>query len=434
MFSLTIRDHMMIAHSFHGETFGPAQRLHGATYIVDATFKQAARPGQRGRHPGGLRPAARRARRPELPEPGRAGGVRRAEHLDRAAGPGGRRSPGCKGEVRDLGDNAREITAIAATLRESHRVGDVRTGLVSAVHVVVPASVHDPGHPSGGNTYDRKICASRRARVVGARARRDGSLAESRPAALAALAEILAEIPDGSVVLVDGLVASTVPELLVPQTGRLCLVVLVHMPLGGTREGAVLGAAAVVATSDWTRRWLLDTHGLPADRVQVAKPGVDPAALVEGTPGAGSCCGGGHPGQGVRRAAGGAGQRQGPALPLRGYPTADSTFVDDLGRAASAAGIEDRVRFTGPLAGPELDDAYATADARARPRAETYGMVVTEALARGSRSSRPRSGAARGARSRRRGRPAGAASATRRPGGSGRRCAAGSRMPSCASG
>jgi 6-pyruvoyl-tetrahydropterin synthase len=42
MFSVTVRDHMMIAHSFHGAVFGPAQRLHGATYIVDATFKRAA--------------------------------------------------------------------------------------------------------------------------------------------------------------------------------------------------------------------------------------------------------------------------------------------------------------------------------------------------------------------------------------------------------
>jgi 6-pyruvoyl-tetrahydropterin synthase len=42
MFSVTVRDHMMIAHSFHGEVFGPAQRLHGATYVVDATFKREA--------------------------------------------------------------------------------------------------------------------------------------------------------------------------------------------------------------------------------------------------------------------------------------------------------------------------------------------------------------------------------------------------------
>ncbi len=41
MFSLTVRDHVMVAHSFTGEVFGPAQRLHGATFIVDATFHRA---------------------------------------------------------------------------------------------------------------------------------------------------------------------------------------------------------------------------------------------------------------------------------------------------------------------------------------------------------------------------------------------------------
>ena len=42
MFAITVRDHVMIAHSFRGDVFGPAQRLHGATYVVDATFR---RPG-----------------------------------------------------------------------------------------------------------------------------------------------------------------------------------------------------------------------------------------------------------------------------------------------------------------------------------------------------------------------------------------------------
>ena len=41
MFSVTVRDHIMIAHSLRGEVFGPAQRLHGATYVVDATFRRA---------------------------------------------------------------------------------------------------------------------------------------------------------------------------------------------------------------------------------------------------------------------------------------------------------------------------------------------------------------------------------------------------------
>jgi 6-pyruvoyl-tetrahydropterin synthase len=41
VFSITVRDHVMVAHSFRGEVFGPAQRLHGATFVVDATFRRA---------------------------------------------------------------------------------------------------------------------------------------------------------------------------------------------------------------------------------------------------------------------------------------------------------------------------------------------------------------------------------------------------------
>jgi 6-pyruvoyl-tetrahydropterin synthase len=41
LFSITVRDHVMVAHSFRGEVFGPAQRLHGATFVVDATFRRA---------------------------------------------------------------------------------------------------------------------------------------------------------------------------------------------------------------------------------------------------------------------------------------------------------------------------------------------------------------------------------------------------------
>jgi 6-pyruvoyl-tetrahydropterin synthase len=40
LFSVTVRDHIMIAHSFSGDVFGPAQKLHGATFVVDATFRR----------------------------------------------------------------------------------------------------------------------------------------------------------------------------------------------------------------------------------------------------------------------------------------------------------------------------------------------------------------------------------------------------------
>ena len=45
MYTVTVRDHMMIAHSFTGDVFGPAQRLHGATYVIDATFRRATLDG-----------------------------------------------------------------------------------------------------------------------------------------------------------------------------------------------------------------------------------------------------------------------------------------------------------------------------------------------------------------------------------------------------
>jgi len=67
-----------------------------------------------------------------------------------------------------------------------------------------------------------------------------------------------------------------------------------------------------------------------------------------------------------------------------GTLTRDPGFVERLDRQARDGGIGDRVRFTGPRTGVDLDVAYATADALVlATRAETYGMVVTEALARG---------------------------------------------------
>ncbi|MCI4065689.1 hypothetical protein MRQ36_25280 [Micromonospora sp. R77] len=77
--------------------------------------------------------------------------------------------------------------------------------------------------------------------------------------------------------LLDGLVASAVPEVLVPRAGRLRPVVLVHLPLETDAEARALAAAAgVVTTSEWTRRRLLDRYPLPADRVRVAAPAPTP--------------------------------------------------------------------------------------------------------------------------------------------------------------
>jgi glycosyltransferase involved in cell wall biosynthesis len=172
---------------------------------------------------------------------------------------------------------------------------------VTAVHAVLPDGIDDPARPSGGNVYDRRLC--RELVALGWRVQEHqvaGGWPHPGAASLAALDGVVAQIPDGSVVLLDGLVASTAPLVLLPHARRLRLVVLVHMPLGHRpdageadtvreRERNVLSAAAViVTTSAWTRGRLVELYGLPADRIHVAPPGVDATARAAGTAAAGA--------------------------------------------------------------------------------------------------------------------------------------------------
>jgi 6-pyruvoyl-tetrahydropterin synthase len=122
VFSLTIRDHMMIAHSLRGEVFGPAQRLHGATFVVDATFRRAELDADGVVVDIGRASEALRAVLGELgyrnldEEEGLAGMNTTTEALARliadrladAALSGG------------LGDGARELDGLVVTLHESH--------------------------------------------------------------------------------------------------------------------------------------------------------------------------------------------------------------------------------------------------------------------------------------------------------------------------
>jgi glycosyltransferase involved in cell wall biosynthesis len=245
---------------------------------------------------------------------------------------------------------------------------------VSEVHVIVPEGIDDPARPSGGNTYDRRVC--------------DGLVAlgwtvhEHEVRDTLALARTVGELPDGAAVLLDGLIASPAPDVLVPHARRLRLLVLMHMPFADAREGAVLTAAsAVVTTSEWTRGRLAELYGVPA---HVAEPGVDAADLAPGTPAGGAllCVAAVTPGKGHDVLLDSLHLL--PDLTWRctcvGSLDRDPAFADHMGRRARI----DRVRFTGPLTGPDLNRAYAAADLLVLPsHAETYGMVVTEALARG---------------------------------------------------
>jgi glycosyltransferase involved in cell wall biosynthesis len=269
------------------------------------------------------------------------------------------------------------------------------------VHVIVPEGIDDPARPSGGNTYDRRVCRGLAALGWAVHEHAvPGAWPRPGSAGHAALARAVRRTPDGAVVLLDGLIASAAPEALVPQAPRLRQVVLVHMPLGHrppddeadairAREREVLAAAAaVVTTSAWTQRRLGELYALPADRVHVAEPGVDAAGLAPGTAAGDAllCVAAVTP-------------DKGHDVLLDGLATAtdlswrcacvgsldrDPAYADGVRRRVVDSGLGDRVRFPGPRTGPELDRAYAAADLLVlASHAETYGMVVTEALARG---------------------------------------------------
>lgn len=272
---------------------------------------------------------------------------------------------------------------------------------MTAVHVVVPDGVDDPQQPSGGNIYDRQIC--RGLAAIGWSVHKhavSGSWPRPDAVARAALARVIKGIPDGAVVLLDGLVASTVPDVLQPETRRLRMIVLMHMPLGdqasadevadvSARECAVLTAAvAVVTTSSWTRRRLLDRYAMPPGKVHIAQPGVDIADRAAGTADGGEllCVAAVTPQKGhdVLLAALATVTDLSWRCVCVGSLNRDPRFADRLRRQAGGAGIGDRVRFTGPQTARELDGTYAGADVLVlASHTETYGMVVTEALARG---------------------------------------------------
>jgi 6-pyruvoyl-tetrahydropterin synthase len=122
VFSVTVRDHMMIAHSFHGEVFGPAQRLHGATYVVDATFRRATLDADDivvdiGRAADELRAVLAELTYRNLDdEPAFAGMNTSTEALARVV------ADRLAERVRAgaLGDAARELDGLIVTLHESH--------------------------------------------------------------------------------------------------------------------------------------------------------------------------------------------------------------------------------------------------------------------------------------------------------------------------
>src|SRR5258708_37344480 len=145
------------------------------------------------------------------------------------------------------------------------------------VHVIVPEGFDDPGQPTGGNIYDRRVCAG---------------LAEAGwdvlvttvaaawpvpgPGARADLARIVSAIPDGATVLIDGLIASPAAAQLLPHTGRIRMTVLLHMPLATaldtphdpsaqrSRRALLRAAPGVGPPTEWTPQHVPTRSAVPA--------------------------------------------------------------------------------------------------------------------------------------------------------------------------
>ena len=256
------------------------------------------------------------------------------------------------------------------------------------MHLVGPVGLSDPARPSGGNVYDLRLAAALRTRG------RDVAVHETTVDGLGGL---LDGLPDGATAVVDGLVGSAAPDALAGARDRLGLVMLVHLPIGLAVAGstpqpeaesrAIAAVDAVVCTSRWTSDWLAEAYDVPADRLHVVVPGAEKSPLAEGS----------LPGDRLLSV--------GAITPVKGHDvlvealssltdlrwtwslvgaSVDAEHATRLWAALWEAGLDDRVTLAGALTGADLAAAYANADLLVLPsRHETYGIVASEALARG---------------------------------------------------
>ena len=312
MFTVTVRDHMMIAHSFRGEAFGPAQRLHGATYVVDAAFTgprldpdgvlvDIARAGEL------LKDVLARLNYRNLDDEADFAG---REHLHRGAGARGRRPAGRARAPRRPG-RARTAVWRRSWSRCTSRTwpGQASRGSCEPlnVHLVGPVGLSDPARPSGGNVYDLRVAAALRARGHEVAVHETTVDGPRSGAGVAARRRDRRRRRAGRVRLRR--------TRSLPSRDRLRLVMLVHLPLGLAVAGspprrepearAMAAVAAVVCTSAWTRDWLAAEPTTCPPR----PPARRGAGRGQVTPGRGfrvrraAALGGrDHPGQGARRA------------------------------------------------------------------------------------------------------------------------------------
>lgn len=258
--------------------------------------------------------------------------------------------------------------------------------------------------PTGGYAYDRRLLAEwQRSGIAARHLPLPGSFPAPTPEDLAETGRLILSQPFDSALLIDGLAYGAFPESIAAGlAGR--VVALVHHPLayetGLTVErasalraseiAALRYASAIIATSPATKRLLVGEYEVPEQRVTVAEPGVDPAERAMGSP----------PGAPLALLA------VGSIVPRKGYDglvaalaqlvhrpwTLTIIGAQDRSLQTTAAlrhqidqaGLGDRITLAGAVDDAALARAYAQSDLFVMPSLfEGYGMVLTEALARG---------------------------------------------------
>lgn len=268
------------------------------------------------------------------------------------------------------------------------------------VHLVVPG---DPGTKTGGYIYDRRIAAE--LEQLGwqvATTGLDGRFPDADRQAIDALHGCLFRFPDSSLVVMDGLALSAVPEIVRAHSPRLDIVGLVHHPLGDesgldekrrrlyyAREIAALSATiGVIVTSPFTGRRLAEL-GADACAIRVAEPGTDPSPPARGSKGAGRrllCVATVTPRKRhdilIEALEGIAGMDW--TLDCVGHFVPGDDWAKRVFGQLGKSSIGDRVNFTGVRTGDELASCFDAADLFVlASEYEGFGMVFTEALARG---------------------------------------------------
>ena len=272
---------------------------------------------------------------------------------------------------------------------------------LAPLHLVVPGPLEQR---TGGYIYDSRICSGLRRMGWSVQVHElDGRFPGPDHEAEQALEHTLRRLPDGSVVVIDGLALGGLPLPAEAHGGRLVLIGLVHHPLSEEtglpppraaelrelEQRALAACQAVIVTSPFTAA-LLQPWLQASTPVRVVIPGTEPAqgvhAPVSATPPLLLCVGSMVPRKGqdlLVQALGRLPDRAWECV-LAGSIERDPAFVQAVRADARRLGIADRVRFAGESSTEELEALYRSASLFALPSwYEGYGMAFTEAMAHG---------------------------------------------------